>query len=127
VSVGGSSIYSGSMNGPISSVTGPSPGSGGVSNRGTISGLGLSPSMMSGASPRIANSVNSLSNGAVGGNLARTINPGTSLTLPSFSGSRVNLGTGSVSGGLSMQGPRPLSNVLQQGKSVVSQSQSSFS
>ena len=121
-SVGGSSVYSGSMNGAISSVSGTSPGSGAVNTRGTVPGLGVSPSMLSGASPRITNSVSSMNNGAVGGSLGRTINSGTGLNLPSFSGSRVNLGTSNVSGGLGMQGPgRPLTNVLPQGKNLSSQ------
>ena len=118
-SVGGSSAYSTSMNGSVSSVSGPSQGSGGVNNRGTLPGLGVSPSMMGGAGPRITSSVSNMVTGSVSGgaSMGRTINPGSGLNLPTFSGSRVNLGSSNVSGGVGMQGPgRPLSNVLQQGK-----------
>lgn len=119
VSVGASSAYSTNMNGSVSSVSGPSQGSGGVNNRGTVPGLGVSPSMMSGAGARVTSSVSNMISGSVGGSgsMGRNINPGSGLNLPTFSGSRLNLGSNNVSGGLGMQGPgRSVSNVLQQGK-----------
>eukprot|EP00250_Pteridium_aquilinum_P014007 c21716_g1_i1 orf=34-1839(-) len=112
LSSGGSSGYSNSLNGAVTSVSGQSPGSGAVNNRAAVSGLGVSPSMIGSAGPRITSSASSMISGAVGGGLGRTMNSGAGLSIPSFSGSRL----GSNVSGLSMQGPgRPSSNVLQQG------------
>eukprot|EP00250_Pteridium_aquilinum_P012866 c20994_g1_i1 orf=296-1555(+) len=112
LNAGASGAFSGSMNGAITPVSGPSPG---VNNRGTVSGLGVSPSMIGNAGPRITSSVSSMMNGAVGGTLGRNINSGAGISIPSSSGSRVNLGPSNTSGGLGMQGPgRPINSVLQQ-------------
>lgn len=112
LSSGGSGAYSSSLNGAATSVSGPSPGSGAVNNRAAVPGLGVSPSMIGGAGPRITSSASSMISGAVGGGLGRTMNSGAGLSIPSFSGSRL----GSNVSGLGMQGPgRPSSNVLQQG------------
>lgn len=112
LNAGASGAFSGSMNGAATTVSGPSPG---VNNRGTVSGLGVSPSMIGSGGPRITSSVSNMISGAVGGSLNRNINSGTGISIPSFSGSRVNLGPNNASGGLGMQGPgRPINSVLQQ-------------
>ncbi|KAH7422924.1 hypothetical protein KP509_12G032000 [Ceratopteris richardii] len=106
---GGSGTYSSSLNGSITSVSGASPVAGSVNNRAAVSGLGVSPSMMGGAGPRISNSASSMISG--GGSLGRTINSAANLNIPSFSGSRL----GSNVSGLGIQGPgRPLNSVLHQ-------------
>lgn len=125
LSSGGGGAYSSSLNGAVTSVSGPSPGSGVVNNRAAVPGLGVSPSMIGGAGPRITSSASSMISGAVGGGLGRTMNSGAGLSIPSFSGSRL----GSNVSGLGMQGPgRPSSNVLQQASpQMVSLLGSSFS
>eukprot|EP00249_Psilotum_nudum_P017389 c26297_g1_i1 orf=870-2744(-) len=130
ISVGGSHSFSSSMNGVGASVPGGLAGSGAVNSRG-IPGLGVSPSIIGSAGPRITSSVGSVVGAAVGTGINRTNNSGTSVNSPSFNGSHVSLGAISGSGGLGVQGPgRPLSTVLQQASlrkqgvnSIVQQSQ----
>ncbi|KAI5073467.1 hypothetical protein GOP47_0011480 [Adiantum capillus-veneris] len=110
LSSGGSGAYSSSLNGTVTSVSGASPNSAALNNRAAVPGLGVSPSMIGGAGPRITNTATSMMSGAVGGGLGRTMNSGAGLSIPSFSGSRL----GSNVSGLGMQGPGRPSNVLQQ-------------
>ncbi|MCO5581239.1 hypothetical protein L7F22_035117 [Adiantum nelumboides] len=112
LNAGATGAFSGSMNGAVTPVSGPSPG---VNSRGTVSGLGVSPSMIGTGGPRITSSVSSMISGGVGSGLSRNLNSGTGINIPSFSGSRVNLGPSNMNGGLSIQGPgRPINNILQQ-------------
>ncbi|MCO5601499.1 hypothetical protein L7F22_055620 [Adiantum nelumboides] len=112
LNAGATGAFSGSMNGAATPVSGPSPG---VNSRGTVSGLGVSPSMIGTGGPRITSSVSSMISGGVGSGLSRNLNSGTAINIPSFSGSRVNLGPSNMNGGLSIQGPgRPINNILQQ-------------
>ncbi|BBM99415.1 CCR4-NOT transcription complex subunit 2 [Marchantia polymorpha subsp. ruderalis] len=126
ISVVGNHAFSSSMNGVGGSGPGAAPGAGSVSNRGAMAGLGVSPSQMGVAGPRIASSAGNIGAGAGvsltgGGNLSRSLNSGGGLSVTSLNGSRVNMGPLSNSGGIGVQGPgRPVNSMLPQGVNISS-------
>ncbi|KAH6558202.1 hypothetical protein KP509_1Z074000 [Ceratopteris richardii] len=106
LNAGASGTYSGNMNGAATPVSGPSHG---INNRGMVSNLGVSPSMIGSGGPRLTNSVGNMVSGGVGGSLSRNLNSGAGINVPGFSGSRASLGP-NANGGLTAQGPGRPSN-----------------
>lgn len=126
LSVVGNHAFSSSMNGVGGSGLGGPPGSNSIANRGSLSGLGVTPSQMGGVGPRIGNAVGNIGGGggvslAGGGGLTRALNAGGGVNVQSLNGSRVNMGPLSSSSGIGVQGPgRPGSSMLQQGVNMSS-------
>lgn len=123
-SVGGNHSFSSNVNGVGGSGVG-SPGSSSIANRGSLSGMGGSPSQMGNVGPRIASSVGGIGAGGVslagGGGLTRALNAGGGVNMQNLNSSRVNMGQLSGSSGIGVQGPgRPANSLLQQGVNMSS-------
>lgn len=112
MSVVGNPGYSSSTNGVGGSIPGILPTSAAIGNRGSVTGLGVSP-ILGNTGPRITSSVGNI---VGGGNIGRSMSSGGGLSIPGLA-SRLNLTANSGSGNLNVQGPnRLMSGVLQQGK-----------
>ncbi|XP_047943541.1 probable NOT transcription complex subunit VIP2 isoform X2 [Salvia hispanica] len=110
MSVIGNQGYSSSTNGVGGSIPGILPTSAAISNRTSVSGLGISP-VLGNAGQRMASSMGSI---VGGGNIGRNISSGGGLSMPGLT-SRLNLSANSGSGNLNVQGQnRLMSGVLQQ-------------
>jgi hypothetical protein len=124
-SVVGNHSFSNNVNGVGGSGVG-SPGSSSIANRGSLSGMGGSPSQMGSVGPRIASSVGGIGGGggvslAGGGGLTRALNAGGGVNMQNLNSSRVNMGQLSGSSGIGVQGPgRPANSLLQQGVNMSS-------
>ncbi|XP_047943540.1 probable NOT transcription complex subunit VIP2 isoform X1 [Salvia hispanica] len=115
MSVIGNQGYSSSTNGVGGSIPGILPTSAAISNRTSVSGLGISP-VLGNAGQRMASSMGSI---VGGGNIGRNISSGGGLSMPGLT-SRLNLSANSGSGNLNVQGQnRLMSGVLQQASPQV--------
>ncbi|XP_042067994.1 probable NOT transcription complex subunit VIP2 [Salvia splendens] len=115
MSVIGNQGYSSSTNGVGGSIPGILPTSAAISNRTSVSGLGISP-VLGNAGQRMASSMGSI---VGGGSIGRNISSGGGLSMPGLT-SRLNLSANSGSGNLNVQGQnRLMSGVLQQASPQV--------
>lgn len=109
MNVGGSPVFSSSMNAIGGSIQGLSSNLANVGNRNSATGLAASP-VLGNLGPRITNSVGNIVGGS---NIGRSVSSA-GLSMPSIA-SRMNLSGISGSGALSIQGSNRMSSMLQQG------------
>ncbi|KAK4788415.1 hypothetical protein SAY86_019734 [Trapa natans] len=111
ISVVGNPGFSSNANGVGGSIPGILPSTATIGNRSAVQGLGASP-ILGNAGSRITSSMGNM---VGGGNIGRNVSSGGSLSIPGLS-ARINLGSGSGSGSLGVQGQnRLISGVHPQG------------